>query len=59
MKYAALLLLISWSIYLLKVMPDLKPSDNPYLFILGCCTIMYAVVNIIIEILEFRRPNGS
>lgn len=55
MKYIALLLLIGWSVFMMITMPNLKPSDNLFLWLLGAFTIMYSTANIIIEVLEFGR----
>jgi len=38
MKYIMFILLVCWSIWFMYNYPDLKPKDNPALYVLGVVT---------------------
>lgn len=56
MKYAALILLFGWSVHILYNIPNLKPSDNYPLWILGAFTMLYTVAGIVILIHDRNKP---
>jgi hypothetical protein len=55
MKYISLILLITWSCWSLHANGNLKPNENPLLWILSILSIVYSIINIVALYVEKRN----
>lgn len=47
MKYLSLMIIAAWSVWVLITHGDVRPSDDPALWILGVLSVMYTIIGTI------------